>query len=137
MVECNPADKIEDIILKITNYNPSIVTKDTDYLEAKIISEFKEELWIEVESEFSIFFGDWHEHFFAYEEEYQGFLDDLFGILENRKYTVCIYKGNHWCRSVLLESEILDESTLINKYGKDKTIKCNFWDKTKNIVFEP
>lgn len=137
MIECNPINKIEDIISKIKNYNPQIIGKCSDYLEVKLISEYDEELWIEVETEFSIFFGDWHDHYFAYEEEYQLFLDDLFGILENRKFTICAYQDKQWCGSCISQSEIPDEVALRNEYGDNKTIKCKYWNKTKNIIFEP
>lgn len=137
MVECNPISKIDNVISIIIDYNPQITNRKSDYLEVKLISDYGEELWIEIETEFSIFFGDWHCHYYANEEEYQIFLDHLFGILENKKFTICRYKGDQWWGSCLSESDTPNESDLRKEYGDDKTIKCNYWDKTKNIIFPP
>lgn len=136
MVECNPISKIDNVISIIMDYNLQIINRKADYLEVKLISTYGEELWIEIETEFSIFFGDWHAHYFAYEEEYQIFLDDLLGILENKKFTICAYRGDRWCGSSLSEFDTPNESDLRTEYGDDKTIKCNYWDKTKNIIFQ-
>ena len=119
MVECDYALKIDDILSLIQKYNPQIITKKSDYLEVKIVNEFDEELWIEVDDMISIFFECWHTHYFACEEEYSAFLEDLFGILENKKFVFGVYKEN-----------------LQNEYGKDKIIKCYFWDKSKNVIFD-
>lgn len=136
MVECSPISKIDNVISVIRDYNLQIINKEDDYLEVKLISAYGEELCIEIETEFSIFFGDWHDHYFAYEEEYQIFLDDLLGILENKKFTICAYKGDRWCCSCLSQFDTPNETELRNEYGNDKTIKCNYWDKTKNIIFQ-
>ena len=136
MIECDPIKKTEDIISKISAYEPQI-TKSIDFLEAKFTSAYNEELFIEIDTEFSIFFGDWHEHFQPYEEEYELFLDDLFDILKSRKFTVCTYRDDRWCGSELSGSDTPDESVLREDWGNDKTIKCNYWDKAKNIIFEP
>lgn len=136
MVECDPISKIDNVISIIMDYDMQITDRKADYLEVKLISTCGEELWIEIETEFSIFFGDWHAHYYAYEEEYQIFLDDLLGILENKKFIICAYKGDRWCGSCLSESDTPDESDLRKEYGDDKTIKCNYWDKTKNIIFQ-
>ena len=55
MVECDFALKIDDILSLIQKYNPQIITKKSDYLEVKIVNEFDEELWIEVDDMISIF----------------------------------------------------------------------------------
>ena len=137
MTELQPAEKIEDCIAAIARYHPQITQKDADFLEAKLVSPFGEELWIVIDTEFSIFFGDWHAHYFAYEDEYRLFLDDLFGILESRRFTVCAYRGVQWCGSTLSHHETPDESELRKEYGEDKIIKCNYWNQSKNVVFEP
>ena len=136
MTEFDPFDKIEDIISKISAYDLQI-TKGSDFWEAKLISAHNEELWIVIDEEFTIFFGDWHEHFSPYEDEYALFLNDLFDILNNRKFTICAYRKNRWCGSQLSECDTPDESVLREDWGNDKTIKCNYWDKSKNIVLEP
>ena len=136
MIECDFALKIDDILSLIQKYNPQIITKKSDYLEVKIVNEFDEELWIEVDDMISIFFECWHTHYFAYEEEYSAFLEDLFGILENKKFVFGVYKENHWCCSDISKFEIPYKENLQNEYGKDKIIKCYFWDKSKNVIFD-
>lgn len=135
VVECNPVSKIDNVISLMINHNPQIINRKSDYVEVKLISDYGEELWVVIETEFSIFFGDWHSHYSAYEEQYQIFLDDLLGILENKKFTICAYKGDQWCGSCLSEFDTPNESDLRKEYGTDRIIKCNYWDKTKNIIF--
>ena len=131
----NPITKFDNIISLIKNYNPQIITEEPDYIEIKIVSPFDEELWIEISTEFSIFFCDWHAHYFASVEEYDVFLSDLLGILESKKFTVSAYI-NDLCWGCLSETETPDEVELRERYGNDKVIKCSYWDKTKNIVFD-
>ena len=136
IIECEPASKVDELLLKIKSYDPIITRREQDYFEAKFISLHGEELWIEINTEFSIFFGDWHAHYFADEEDYLCFLEDLIGILESKKFTICVYRDGRWCGSELSENELPNESDLKKENGEDKIIKCNYWDKTKNIVFK-
>lgn len=134
--DLDPVTKFDDIITLIKNYNPQIITKESDFIEIKIVSAYGEELWIQIETEFSIFFGDWHAHYFGYIEEYDVFITDLLGILKNKKFTVCAYQNDKWCGSCLSESETPNEVMLREEYGNDKIIKCSYWDNTKNIIFD-
>lgn len=136
MYNLNPVTKFDDIIAFTKKYDPQIITEKPELIEIKIISVFSEELWIEISTEFSIFFGDWHAHYFGSVEEYDVFITDLLGILENRKFTICAYKNDEWCGSRLSESKTPNEVTIREEYGNDKVIKCNYWDKTKNIIFD-
>ena len=135
MHNLDPFTKFDDIITITKNYNPQIITKESNFIEIKIVSDFDEELWIQIETEFSIFFGNWHAHYFSYIEEYDAFIADLLGILENKKFIICAYKDNKWCASCLSESETPNEAKLKEKFGKDKMIKCIYWDSTNNVVF--
>lgn len=129
-----PLSKKEDVLLKISSFKPEIIINDNDLLEIKIINNYGEELLIDIKNEFSLFFGDWHSHYFAYTQEYNCFIDDLLGILENRKYTICAYKKDKWCGSMLLEGEVIDYDSIVDDLGEGKTIKCSFWDKSKNYI---
>lgn len=93
------------------------------------ISPFDEEKWIEISYEFSTFFGDWHTHYFSYDEEFKVFLDDLTGILHNGKFTVCAYDGGKWFGSYLSEGGTRDLSQVRDIFGDKKHIVCGFWNK--------
>lgn len=112
MTELDPVSKFDSIISHIKKYNPEITAQESDFIEMKLVSRSGEELWIEISTEFTIFFGDWHAHYFAYAEEYDVFLNDLLGILENKKFTVCTYRNDQWCGSGLSQSETPDEAAL-------------------------
>lgn len=129
---CDPLSKIDSIISCLKSHAPQITAQESDFIQMKITSSFGEELWIELSTEFSIFFGDWHAHYSACD----AFLDDLTGILESKKCTVCAYRNDRWCGSCLSESETPDEAAFREEYGDDKIIKCNYWDQNKNIVFD-
>ena len=133
-----PIDKINDIISKTAAYNARIADKTADGAEIQFSREYGDSLWLQIDEEFTIFFGDWHAHYSDDEEEYQLFLDDLLGILENRKFTACAYREGRWCGSMLSEAEVPNESDLRNEFfGEDKVIECNYWDAGKNIIFRP
>lgn len=135
MTCCEPADKIDDLLSRIQKYEPHIAVKNDHYLDVRLTSAYGDDLWIEIDGEFSIFFGDWHEHFFAYEEEYTAFLEDLFAILENRRFTICAYSGGKWRMSILSDTDIPDKAQLKKKYGEFDEIRCNFWNRNMNVVF--
>jgi len=132
--EIETFSKKNDVLSKLKKFNPEIITNDDDMIEIKIMSNYSEELWIEISTEFSIFLGDWHSHYFAHIGEYYRFLDDLLGILENKKSIRCAYTGEHWCASDLAMSSEVNQDEIIERFGNDKTIKCSFWDKSKNFV---
>lgn len=138
VLEINPMAQLEEILSQIEQYHPQVnrIVKDkVSYIDIKIVNDAGEELFIELFKEFSIFFGDWHTHYFADALDYAEFLDDLSGILESRKYTVCEYRNDQWCGSTLMEGETPDESALKKECKKGITIKCSYFDHTKNRIF--
>lgn len=135
MTDIDPITKLDDIIALIKHYDPQIITEKPELIEIKLVSGYGEELWIAIDEEFTVFFGDWHAHYSDNIKAYEAFITDLFGILENKKFIVCAYKNDKWCGSFLSGSETPDEDELREVYGKDKVIRCRYWDSTRNVVF--
>ncbi|MDE5564690.1 MAG: hypothetical protein K2I93_06005 [Oscillospiraceae bacterium] len=137
LTACNPFSKVEEIMSIIKAYNPEIGRSEDAFMEIRITSPFSEELWIEISTEFTIFFGDWHAHYGAYEEYFRMFLDDLMGILQSKRCTVCGYRDGKWCGSDLSDKGVPDLSEILEEFGEDKQVVCSFWDKSKNVTYEP
>ena len=140
MNEIAPMEMLDDILQKLKAYHPEIETNQEDYISVRLVNDAGKELFIDLDEEFTIFWGDWHNHYYDYYEGvdgYQLFLSDLFDILENRKFTVCVYFENEWHCSWLEAGEFPD----IDKIRKDireddmKAV-CSFWDSGKDIVFQ-
>ena len=96
-------------------------------------------MYIDLEDEFSLFFGDWHNHFYPEEEYYQILKENIIGILKNDLCVFSIYSQNKWKASYLSEPIFNQEEAtkkLSNSFKSiDKeniTIKITYWDKTKN-----
>ncbi|HAJ98309.1 MAG TPA: hypothetical protein DCO72_11310 [Ruminococcus sp.] len=144
MNEIDPMEMLDDILQRLEAYHPEIETKQDDDISIRLVHGGGKELFIDLDDEFSIFFGDWHCHYSPYNydynryaDEYQEFLSDLFDILENRQYTVCTYRENEWNGSWLEDGKIPDIDKIRKDIGADGIkVVCSFWDSEKDIVFQ-
>ena len=134
MTECIPLSKADEIISALKKYSPKNIERDEDHLEIDFINSSGEELSVYVSYEFGIFFGEWDAPYLAYEEEFDIFMSDMIGILENRKFTVIIYEDDEWRGSWLSDDDTFDEKDIRKRYGNDITIKCVYWDNSKNKI---
>ncbi|MEE5992689.1 MAG: hypothetical protein V3G42_05545 [Oscillospiraceae bacterium] len=140
MNEIEPMEMLDEILQKLEAYHPEIETKQDDYISIRLVNNAGKELFIDLDEEFTIFWGDWHNHYYDYYEGvdgYQLFLSDLFDILENRQYTVCTYRENEWNGSWLEDGKIPDIDKIRKDIGADGIkVVCSFWDSEKDIVFQ-
>lgn len=132
-----PLKMTDKILSFIEEYHPQIVGWEEDFAEIKLVNTSGEELWIQIDEEISLFFGDWHTHYVAFPEAYPYFIDDLSGILSSRKCTVCSYQNDFPCCSMLSDTASPDIADLQEEFGTDKTIRLHFWDASRDIVYEP
>ncbi|MBE6875807.1 MAG: hypothetical protein E7496_03645 [Ruminococcus sp.] len=127
----NWIEKKDEVFRLLGKYAPEWPVKDS----LRLVNSSGEELWIDFEDyQITIFFGDWHCHYLSELDEYQCFLEDLFDILENKKYIICHYHGDNGAGSCLSENAVPDETELRNDY-KGQKIVCSFWDNSKNITY--
>lgn len=149
--EIDPITKREEIIKYLLVYNPLVYTKmdeEFNYLDgdgiaicAKNVSG--EEIIIELEDEFSLFFGGWHAHYCADESDYSYFIRDLESILNGKKYAINVKCNNEWLCSMLSNDEFINKDRIkesiadyigkieefrikMKKNGID--VNCTFWN---------
>lgn len=143
MNEIEPMEMVDEILQKLEPYHPEIETKQEDYISVRLVNDAGKELFIDLEGEFTLFFGDWHCHYTHYNydynqyaDEYQEFLSDLLGILENQRYAVCVFHENQWRSSWLARGETPDIDKIRKKVGDGLKVVCNFWGSSKDVVFQ-
>ena len=144
----DPVNKLNDLLTLLNNCEVEINdNKKEEYkyladnhLSLKVINKENDNyMYIDLEDEFSLFFGDWHNHFYPEEEYYQILKENIIGILKNDLCVFSIYSQNKWKASYLSEPIFNQEEAtkkLSNSFKSiDKeniTIKITYWDKTKN-----
>ena len=97
-------------------------------------------LMLDLAGEYTIYLGDWHGHYYTDEihdmREFRQVLEDL---LDSKICSVgCFHERNgaeNWCGSSIEFRENLDRDYFQIKYGKDRIIRCKFFDETLNRVF--
>ena len=143
MNEIDPIQMLDEILQKLEPYLPEIETKQDDYISVRLVNGVGKELFIDLDDEFSIFFGDWHCHYTHYNydynqyaDEYQEFLSDLFEFWRISQYTVCTYHENQWRSSWLARGETPDIDKIRKKVGDGLKVVCSFWDSSKDVVFQ-
>jgi len=100
-----------------------------------------ENLIIDMENEFSLFFKGWHCHYQSNLEEYEELIEIIKDILSNKRFIVCTYykDGDVEKPGVAFISET-NEPINIEKFreenGENKKYECSYWDSVKNQTFE-
>ena len=97
-------------------------------------------LILDLAGEYTIYFGDWHGHYYTDEihdmKEFRQVLEDL---LDNKVCSVGCFRESdgveNWCGSCIELKENLDWDYFQRKYGADRIIRCKFFDETLNRVF--
>ena len=97
-------------------------------------------LMLDLAGEYTIYFGDWHGHYYTDEKhdmrEFRQVLEDL---LDSKICSVGCFRERdgveNWCGSSIEFRENLDRDYFQRKYGGDRIIRCRFFDETLNRVF--
>ena len=97
-------------------------------------------LMLDLAGEYTIYFGDWHGHYYKDEindmREFRQVLEDL---LDSKICSVGCFRDRdgveNWCGSSIEFRENLDRDYFQRKYGGDRIIRCRFFDETLNRVF--
>ena len=106
-----------------------------------------DELEITGTDEFTLYFNDWHAHYFLYEQEFQVLVADAEGILDGTKCALVLEIGGKWMLSRLedvppkpaqLTREALLEGCHLSAGEKERlqkepgTLSLRFWDPARN-----
>ena len=97
-------------------------------------------LMLDLAGEYTIYLGDWHGHYYTDEihdmREFRQVLEDL---LDSKICSVGCFRelngAENWCGSSIEFRENLDRDYFQRKYGKDRIIRCKFFDETLNREF--
>ncbi len=135
--EYNPMDKSNEIFNIVKKYSPTAdMISGDDFKYIKAVNSVGSELVIDIDSkEITLFFGNWHTHYYNDLSEYELFIENLTDIFNNRKFAVSAFLEDMAVCVFLSETAEPDITSLREEVGTDKIIVCSFWDSSKNITF--
>ncbi len=136
--EYNPMDKSNEIFDIVKKYSPTAhMISGDDFKYIKAVNLVGNELYIDIDNkEITLFFGNWHDHYYNDLSEYELFIENLTDIFNNRKFTVSTFLKDRAGCAFLSETAEPDIISLREEVGTDKTILCSFWNSSKNITFD-
>lgn len=116
--EINPIDKKDEILKLLIPYQPEIYTNTDvgyEWLEENGVSIFiksqsGEELFVDIESEFTLTFSGWHTHYDPYGSDYELLISNLKAILNNGKYAIYATCNGQWMYSSLSDDAIVNQA---------------------------
>lgn len=99
-------------------------------------------LLLDLAGEYTIYFGDWHGHYYKDEindmREFRQVLEDL---LDSKICSVGCFRERdgveNWCGSSIEFRENIDRDYFQRKYGGDRIIRCRFFDEITELVCDP
>ena len=99
----------------------------------------EDKLMLDLADEYTIFFGDWHGHYYPdAKQDMKEFRQVLEDILDNKMCSVGCFQERdgveNWCASCIEFKENIDRDYFQRKYGRDRIIRCRFFDETLNCV---
>ena len=97
-------------------------------------------LMLDLAGEYTIYFGDWHGHYDPDDrQDTREFRQTLEDLLDNKICSVGCFRERdgveNWCGSSIEFKENLDRNYFQRKQGRDRIIRCKFFDETLNRVF--
>lgn len=145
-----PYEYKDEMVKKLKEYNP-IIHKNKDNIDDACTLEIKNKnnhsLFIDLEDEFIISYGPWHDHY-TYEDkdDYDMVIEKVLNILNNKDCTLIFYSNNRLFGSgsslnkdKYTEEEVIDflKSFFPNNYPDflkeyGAKIEVNYWDEDKN-----
>ena len=108
-----------------------------------------EELFIDLEGEFTLSYGGWHTHYFASNSEFECLKEDIISILANKLGAVTLLVDGKWFGSSTTPSPITNKEQAIEKvrdvidntrefvrkvHRKGVEVSCKFWDRKLDSV---
>lgn len=106
-------------IIEHTNAEPDYTYLEDDDVILEIVNPYRDEnLFIELAAEFTLFFGDWHCHYFADEEDYCEMKKDALALVNGEYGVLGLYAEGKWLGNTLLKEKVSDSTepwTLIDK----------------------
>ena len=152
-------DYKDDILLRYKKYNPIVHSseeKDYDFLDGDRccsieIKNNNDSLFIDLEDEITITYGDWHcHHYYEDQTDYEEAIEQVDNILNNKECHLSIFSNNKWFGSGSISGKekytiedaldfiksFFDISSLksFNSDFKEYGVKIEFefWDKEKD-----
>ncbi len=119
--------------------------KDYDHLdenavELEILNPVgKENLYIEISGEFTLFFADWHRHYPAYEWDYGKLREDALALIHGKYGAKSIWVDGRWMASSLQKedlSQYADPRQMVESLQLSKEYMLKIQDKGATIYFE-
>ena len=108
-----------------------------------------EELFIDLEGEFTLSYGGWHTHYLASNSEFECMKEDIISILNNKLGVVTLLVDGKWFGSSTTETPITTKEQAIEKvrdvidkirefirkvHRKGVEVSCKFWDRELDSV---
>lgn len=108
-----------------------------------------EELFIDLEGEFTLSYGGWHTHYFDSNSEFECLKEDVMSILNNQLGSVTLQVDGKWFGGSTTQSPITTKEQAIEKvrnvlgntrefvckvHRKGVEVSCKFWDKELDSV---
>ena len=145
--------KKEEIISILSSHDVVIHTNSDDgfdWLEDGCVSIIIDNrMYINLDGQITLGLGSWHTHYDAYRRDYNYFLNNLKGILDNEKCSMDIFCKDEWLYSNLIDAADITEDGLrerawkvLNQESRHKMvmngyrIECCFIDPEKDIKIE-
>lgn len=103
-----------------------------------------DELFIDLEGEFTLSYGGWHTHYFASNSEFECLKEDIISLLTNKMGAVTLQVNGKWFGSSTTSSPITNKEQAIEKvrdvidnkrefirkmHRKGVEVSCKFWDR--------
>ncbi|MBQ9383885.1 MAG: hypothetical protein IJT87_06575 [Ruminiclostridium sp.] len=126
---------------------------DEECRSINMVNKSGDELFIDLQGEFTIFFQEWHEHYYTEKWDYDKLKNDLLDLLSNKLFVFTVMCNNEWMCSVLVRDSQISKEEVKQKVRKylnhpefRNKLKINgadicfkFWDDklNKKIIFKP
>ncbi len=114
-----PYEYKDEMVRKLQKYNP-IIHENKDNIDEACTIEIKNRnshsLFIDLEEEFIISYGPWHDHYYCEDrEDYEAALEKVLNVLNNKDCILVFYSNN----------KLFGSGTSLNKnkYTKEETIE--------------
>lgn len=151
--------KKEELLKLLKNYSVEVHTRvDTgyDYLEENDIvlivkNPYSDnDMDIEMAGEFTVYFAEWHAHYFSYENEYRTMLKDIQNIIDCKACILKVSSTKRWLGSTIINENVIktsDKMSLILKVVNQSEflneikdiggkLQLNYWNPELNLEID-
>ena len=135
-------EEIKDILDKrnlVTRINEGFDIQEEVHFTQIEVFHGDNKLILDLADKYTVFFGDWHGHYHPDEkEDMKEFRRTLEDLLDNKICSVGCFRDRdrveNWCGSCIEFKENLNRAYFQRKYGRDRIIRCRFFDESMNRV---